>query len=266
MGVVNATPDSFSDGGTYNTLSAGVARAMEMIAHGVDILDIGGESTRPGAVPVPVEEEQRRTVPLIKALMTERSDLVISIDTRNEAVARAAVSAGACIVNDVSACTHSKGMASLIADSGVGVVLMHMLGQPRTMQEHPVYTDVLGEVTGYLGQRAGSLIAAGVAPEQILLDPGIGFGKTLAHNLTLLRGIPELIRETGFPLLVGLSRKRMLGEITGRDVNDRLAGSLAGMCVAIERGAQVIRVHDAKESCDAARVLDMVRRTSETEV
>jgi len=253
MGILNVTPDSFSDGGKFQTLETAVARGLQMAGEGADIIDVGGESTRPGAKPVQTSEEIARTVPIIGKLR-EKTDALISIDTRKTEVARAALAAGADIINDVSALAD-PGMAELAAESGAGVVLMHMLGTPETMQSEPRYDDVVSNVRNFLEERTAFAVARGVAAEQVALDPGIGFGKTDEHNLALLNGIPSLAA-AGRPVLIGASRKSFIGRVLGRGPDERLAGSLAAAAFSILRGAHVLRVHDVKESCDAARLLD----------
>jgi dihydropteroate synthase len=256
MGILNVTPDSFSDGGKFVDPEKAVARALQMIAEGADIIDIGGESTRPGSRPVPVPEEIARTVPIIKKLRA-KTDALISIDTRNAETALAAVAAGADIINDISALAD-PGMAAVAAETGAGVILMHMLGTPETMQNDPHYDEVVSEVRNFLEERTAFAVARGVAPEQIVLDPGIGFGKTDEHNLALLRSIPALAA-AGRPVLIGASRKGFIGRLTGRGPEERLAGSLAAATFSILRGAHILRVHDVKESCDAARLVDTLR-------
>jgi len=257
MGILNTTPDSFSDGGKFQCLEKAVVRGLQMVAEGADIIDIGGESTRPGAKPVQILEEIERTVPIIGKLR-EKTDALISIDTRKTDVARAALAAGADIINDISALSDPD-MAAVAAETGAGLVLMHMLGTPETMQNDPCYDDVVSNVRNFLEERMAFAIERGVAPEQICLDPGIGFGKTDEHNLALLRGIPALAA-AGRPVLIGASRKSFIGRMTGRErPDDRLAGSLAAAAFAILRGAQILRVHDVKESCDTASLVDTLR-------
>lgn len=252
MGILNVTPDSFSDGGTFFARDAAVGHAVQMIDDGADIIDIGGESTRPGAAEVPVEEELSRVIPVIEEL-GRRRDIVISIDSTKTEVARAAIDAGARIVNDVSSCTNDEGMIELVRSSSAGVILMHMQGTPRTMQLDPCYDDVVEDVLAYLEQRIDALTTTGVERSRLAIDPGIGFGKTVEHNLALLRDLPKLGR-TQLPIVVGLSRKSFLGELTGRGVGERLGGSLAGLAWSVACGAHVIRVHDVRESRDAMRV------------
>jgi len=258
MGILNVTPDSFSDGGQFIAFPAAVERALEMIQQGADIIDIGGESTRPGADSVSAEEEAARVVPVIRAIR-EKVDCLISIDTQKAEVAEKAIEAGAAIVNDVSACTADSSMADVIRKSGVGVVLMHMRGTPRTMQSAPEYTNVVEEVATYLEGRMADLRELGIAPECMVVDPGIGFGKTVEHNCKLLAGLERLVK-TGHPVLIGLSRKSFLGKLTGADVGERIPASIAGAVYAVIRGAHIIRVHDVKETCEATRLVDILRR------
>ncbi len=259
MGVLNVTPDSFSDGGAYVAGSSALDRAKAMIDEGADIVDVGGESSRPGALPVSLEEELRRTIPVIEGIVSLGSDVLISIDTTKAEVARRALEAGAHIVNDISACTHDVGMTSVVASSGAGVIIMHMQGTPRTMQAAPAYQDVVQEVADYLDRRITVLEGQGVRRSSVCVDPGIGFGKTTEHNVRLLAGIDKLVA-LGCPVLVGLSRKSFLGKLTGLEVADRLAPSLAGIAYAMIKGAHVVRVHDVKESCAVARLMDMFKR------
>ena len=253
MGILNVTPDSFSDGGQYDGFDAAVARATEM-ARDADILDIGGESTRPGAVEVPVEEEIRRTAPVIRALRDAGLSLPISIDTRKARVAEAALDAGADIVNDVSALGFDPDLAGLVAERGVPVCLMHAKGDPETMQNNPRYDDVLGEVIATLADRVAFAEGQGIARDRIIADPGIGFGKTQAHNLTLLRGL-SAFHDLGLPVLLGASRKRFIGTIGGAaEARDRMPGSVAVALHGIAQGAQIIRVHDVAETAQAVRL------------
>lgn len=263
MGVVNVTPDSFSDGGRYGDAEAAIRRGLELVAEGVDILDVGGESTRPGAAPVPEAEERSRVVPVIRGLR-ERTGIPISVDTRKAAVAEAALAEGADIVNDVTALTHDARMLAVVRETGAGVVLMHMQGEPGTMQDRPAYGDVVAEVSAYLGERLQAVREAGIDPACVALDPGLGFGKTFAHNRRLLNELPALA-VWGRPLLVGLSRKRMIGRLTGRSPSERLAGSLAGLVFAVLRGAHIVRVHDGAASLDAVRVAVGLSREERTE-
>ncbi len=241
MGVVNVTPDSFSDGGLYLDPEAAIAHGHELAEAGADVLDVGGESTRPGAEEVSVAEELRRVVPVIEGL--RGLDARISVDTSKAAVAATALDAGAEIVNDVTALRGDSGMAALCAERGCGVVLMHMLGTPRTMQDEPHYDDVVAEVKAFLAERLDVAVAAGIAEEQIWLDPGVGFGKTLDHNTELLRRLGEL-RELGRPLVVGTSRKSFIGRLDGSPASERIGGTIASSLLAAANGAGVLRVHD----------------------
>ena len=254
MGVVNVTPDSFSDGGLWLDAQAAIAHGAAMHEQGAAILDIGGESTRPGAESVSEQEERRRVVPVIEGLRSAAPGAQISVDTSKLTVARAALDAGATYVNDVTAFRNDAGIAALVAEAGVDCCLMHMQGEPRTMQDSPRYDDVVSEVAAFLQERAAFAISEGIAPERIQLDPGIGFGKTLEHNLELLRRLGQ-IAALGFPVVVGVSRKRFLGAITGRDVAaDRVAATVAANVLAYERGAAVFRVHDVEQTVDGLRV------------
>ena len=253
MGVVNVTPDSFSDGGLFLDPDAAVRHGLELDAEGAAILDIGGESTRPRAAPVSAEEELRRVLPVTTGLVSAGVGAHISIDTSKAIVAAEALRAGATIVNDVTALRGDPEMGSVVASTGAALCLMHMLGDPRTMQEDPRYEDVVGEVKAFLEERMDVAIAAGVPEERIILDPGIGFGKTVAHNLELLRRLDELVA-IGRPVLIGTSRKSFLGRITGRDVDHRLAGTIATNVLAYTRGAQIFRVHEVAPIYDALRV------------
>jgi dihydropteroate synthase len=250
MGVVNVTPDSFSDGGRYLDAGAAVAHGRELAAQGAEILDVGGESTRPGAVEVDEAEELRRVEPVVTAL-TEVA--TVSIDTSKLAVAEAALNAGATIVNDVTAFQRDPGMAGLCAEREAGVVLMHMPGNPRTMQDDPRYEDVVDDVKAFLAARVEFAVGEGVAEERIWLDPGIGFGKTLEHNLELLRRLAEL-RELGRPLVIGASRKSFIGKVDGSEVDERIGGSIASSVLAVAEGADVLRVHDVAEMSQALTV------------
>ncbi len=243
MGIVNVTPDSFSDGGRYTDAGAAIAHALELEAEGAGILDIGGESTRPGADSVAAGEELRRVVPVIEGLRGHGVRAQISVDTSKASVAAAALDAGATLVNDVTALRGDAAMPELVAARRAECCLMHMLGEPRTMQNDPRYDDVVSEVKAFLEQRMAFAVAQGVAEERILLDPGIGFGKTAEHNLELLARVDELVA-LGRPVVIGTSRKSFLGRITGRAVDDRLAGTVTTNVLAFERGARVFRVHD----------------------
>jgi dihydropteroate synthase len=256
MGVLNVTDDSFSDGGRYRSLDAAVGHAMAMVQDGAAIIDIGGESTRPGAEPVPLQKELDRVLPVIEALKA-RVDTVISIDTMKPQVMRAAVGAGAGVINDVFA-LQAPGALEAVAGSSAAVCLMHMQGTPRTMQQNPVYGDVVREVKDFLQQRAEACRQAGIDAARIALDPGFGFGKTVEHNLRLLRGLAD-VTAGAYPVLIGLSRKSMLGKLTGRAASDRLAGGLALHAIGTLLGARIIRTHDVKETCDAIAVAWAVR-------
>ncbi|HWP60512.1 MAG TPA: dihydropteroate synthase [Candidatus Acidoferrales bacterium] len=262
MGVLNVTPDSFSDGGKFFDPGRAVARGLELAAEGADIIDIGGESTRPGSEPVPAAEEIGRVVPVIRALRRQVA-LPISIDTYKAEVARRALAEGADIVNDVSALRFDSGMAPLVAAEKVPVILMHMQGTPRTMQLSPSYRNVVSEVADFLRARARAAAEAGIDPGAIVIDPGIGFGKTLEHNLALLRRTRVFTR-LGFPLLVGVSRKAFIGRILDAGPEDRLEGSLAAAAAAVLGGAHIIRAHDARATARALRVLDAIRRAPVT--
>jgi dihydropteroate synthase len=252
MGVLNVTPDSFSDGGRFADADAAVAAAERMAADGAALVDVGGESTRPGSVPVDEAEELRRVMPVIERL-AGRLPIPVSIDTRKPGVMRRAVEAGASLVNDVGA-LRAPGAIEAVAGSGAAVCLMHMQGEPGTMQDAPRYADVVTEVREFLRQRVAACEAAGIGRARIAVDPGFGFGKSLEHNLALLAGLP-VIAADGLPLLVGLSRKRMIGALTGRGDGERLAGSLAAAVVAAQNGARIVRAHDVRETVDALRVV-----------
>lgn len=260
MGILNTTPDSFSDGGSYYknhrlSLDLAVRRAEQMLAEGAQIIDIGGESTRPGAPVVSEQEELERVVPVVEAVAGKLGALV-SVDTSSAQVIRESARHGAGLINDVRALQRDGALAAAAA-AGLPVCLMHMQGEPDTMQENPHYSDVVEQVSSFLQQRITDCLAAGIAREQILLDPGFGFGKTLAHNLALLQRLPEFAR-LGLPLLVGMSRKSMVAQLLGRPVEQRLAGSLALALLAAERGASIIRVHDVAETVDVLKVLAAV--------
>jgi dihydropteroate synthase len=255
MGVVNVTPDSFSDGGLYLDAEAAIAHGRELVAQGADILDVGGESTRPGAEEVDEAEELRRVLPVVQEL--GKSGAVVSIDTSKSGVAEAALDAGARIVNDVTALRRDPEIGALCAEREVGVVLMHMQGEPRSMQENPVYEDVVDEVKAFLAERMEVAVAAGVTEERIWLDPGIGFGKTLEHNLELLRRLAELC-DLGRPLVIGPSRKSFIGKIDGSPIEDRIGGTIASSVLAVAEGADVLRVHDVAEVRQAVTVTTAV--------
>ncbi|HYM57072.1 MAG TPA: dihydropteroate synthase [Solirubrobacteraceae bacterium] len=251
MGVVNVTPDSFSDGGMFLDRDAAVEHGTRLAAEGAAILDVGGESTRPGAEPVPAAEELRRVIGVIEGLRATGAQL--SVDTSKVAVARAALDAGASIVNDVTAFRGEPELAAVVAARGSECCLMHMLGTPRTMQDDPRYADVVSDVKAFLEERLAFAVAEGVAEDRVMLDPGIGFGKTLEHNLELLRRLDELVA-LGRPIVVGASRKSFLGRITGRETRDRAVATAAVNVLALERGALVFRVHDVPETRDALAV------------
>jgi dihydropteroate synthase len=253
MGVVNVTPDSFSDGGEFLEPEAAVAHGRQLVEEGADILDVGGESTRPGAEPVSVEEELARVVQVVSDLASPSDGPRISIDTTKFEVAQAALDGGATIVNDVSAFRFAPELAGLVAERGADCCLMHMLGEPRTMQEDPRYDDVVSNVKAFLEERLGFAVSAGVREEHVWLDPGIGFGKTVEHNLELLRRLDE-IAAIGRPVVVGTSRKSFLGRLTGRSERERVPGTLATNVIALERGADIFRVHDVAAARDALDV------------
>ena len=253
MGVLNVTPDSFSDGGLYLDAEAAVAHAQEMAAEGAAIVDVGGESTRPGAQPVPEREELERVIPVVERIAVD-AEPTVSIDTRKLAVAEAAVQAGARIVNDVSAFRSDPGMAALVASAGATCCLMHMLGDdPRTMQDDPRYGDVVSEVKAFLEERLAFAVSEGVPEGHVWLDPGIGFGKTPEHNLELIRRLDEIVA-IGRPVVIGSSRKSFLGRITGRTERERAAATVAANVLAYERGASIFRVHDVSEAVDSLKV------------
>ncbi|MFA7400454.1 MAG: dihydropteroate synthase [Sideroxydans sp.] len=256
MGIVNVTPDSFSDGGHHASTQAAIDHAQRLIEEGADMLDIGGESTRPGAAFVSEQEELDRVLPVIQGLRSIA--IPISIDTYKPSVMRAALAAGASMVNDVNA-LQTEGALDVIAKSNAAVCLMHKQGTPATMQQSPVYQDVLGEVSEFLRKRIEVLEAAGIARQRIVIDPGFGFGKTVAHNLELL-GQLDSLRKLGVPILAGLSRKSMLGAITGRDVSDRVVASVAAALLAVQRGASIVRVHDVRDTVDALKILNAVNK------
>ena len=257
MGVLNLTPDSFYDGGRYLTPQVAMKRALSMVEEGADIIDIGGESSRPGARPVSVEEELARVVPVIEAVAS-RSDVLISVDTTKSAVARAAIAHGASIINDISSLCFDSNMAGVVAKGGVHLVLMHMQGRPETMQQDPAYTDVVSEIKAFLRERMAAAVSAGIDRTRLIVDPGIGFGKRLSHNLAILRRLDEF-EGLGVPILVGLSRKSFLGELLDLPTSERLVGTIAANAVAIVNGADIIRVHDVKEGRRTADVAVRLR-------
>jgi dihydropteroate synthase len=263
MGIVNVTPDSFSDGGRYLSVDAAIEHGLTLAAEGAAILDVGGESTRPGAQPVGADEEGRRVLPVIQGLIAARGTIAsadrasISVDTSKAVVAAGALAAGAAMVNDVTALRGDPELAAVCAEAGAEVCLMHMLGEPRTMQKDPRYGDVVEDVKAFLATRIEYAVGAGIAEERILVDPGIGFGKTLEHNLELLRRLDEIVA-LGRPVVVGTSRKSFLGKLTGRDVGDRLAATIASNVIAFQHGARIFRVHDVAPVRDALAIADAV--------
>jgi dihydropteroate synthase len=259
MGVLNVTPDSFADGGRYAAVAAAVARGVAMAGEGAAIIDVGGESTRPGAADVDEQEELARVVPVIEQLVA-RVAVPVSVDTSKPAVMRAAIAAGASLVNDVRA-LRAPGALESVAGTGAAVCLMHMQGEPRTMQDAPAYVDVVAEVRQFLAQRVQACLAAGIDRERICVDPGIGFGKRLEHNLALLAAVDRLA-DPGLPVLIGVSRKSLVGIITGRPMEGRLAGSVAFAALAVMGGAAVIRAHDVAETLDAVKVASALRRAA----
>jgi dihydropteroate synthase len=258
MGVVNVTPDSFSDGGRFVDPDHAVQHGITLTRQGADLLDIGGESTRPGSTPVGAEEEAGRILPVLKSLRERLPDVLLSVDTSKASVARQAIEAGADLINDVTAGTGDPEMLSVVADSRAGYLLMHMQGTPGSMQQNPSYQHVIGEVLDFLRDRMAAATRVGIAADRLAVDPGIGFGKTLEHNLALLAGLREF-EQLDCPLVLGVSRKRWIGDLTGRPVEERLAGSLAGAAACVERGAHVLRVHDVAETRDLVRILDAIR-------
>ena len=258
MGILNVTPDSFSDGGRYLDANAAVRHGLAMVAEGADILDVGGESTRPGAAPVSEADEAARVLPVIEALGRE-AGVPVSIDTMKAGVARRAVEAGAAIINDVSALTADPDMIPVAAGSGAGIILMHMRGTPRTMQAEPAYDDVVADVRDYLAERAADVISGGVRADAVAVDPGIGFGKTVEHNVRLLVTLGELL-SLGYPVVVGLSRKSFLGQLTGREVGERLPATLAASTLCARQGVHVLRAHDVRATVDAVRLTAELRR------
>lgn len=251
MGILNVTPDSFSDGGQWSGKSAAIQHALDMQDQGADIIDIGGESTRPGAEAVPLQQELDRVIPVIEAIVPQLS-VPVSIDTSKPEVMRAAIAAGAGMINDIYA-LRQEGAVQAVAELGVPVCLMHMLGEPRVMQHKPVYEDVAAEVKCFLLDRAKHCEDGGILKNNIVLDPGFGFGKILQQNLDLFRGLPELVAG-GYPVMIGVSRKAMIGQLTGREMPDRVAGSVSAAVCAVRKGAAIVRVHDVAETRDALKV------------
>lgn len=262
MGVLNVTPDSFSDGGRFLAADAALEQALALVREGAAVVDIGGESTRPGSDPVGLDDELQRVVPVIEALAA-RAGVPISVDTTKAEVARRALAAGARMVNDVSALRTDPAMAEVVAEAGSPVCLMHMQGQPKTMQDAPRYDDVVGEVIAFLEERMAFAVSQGVREEQVLLDPGIGFGKTIEHNLTLLRHLDRLVA-LGRPVVLGTSRKRFLGAILGAEPGERVVGTMATTVIGLLAGAHVFRVHDVKPNYEALRVALAVREGAPT--
>ena len=256
MGILNVTPDSFSDGGKYSDQDKAVERALQMVEEGADIIDVGGESTRPGSRPVDAKTEMSRVAPVIERLRGKTGAL-ISIDTQKSVVAEAALKAGADIVNDISALESDQRMAETAVRYKAGVILMHKKGEPRNMQDDPRYDNVVEEVSGYLKERVNFLRTAGIASEAMAVDPGLGFGKTAGHNVRLVAHLDKL-KACGRPVVIGLSRKRFLGQLTGRNVDERLAASLGALAFCLLNGASVLRVHDVKESHDVFSVLKAI--------
>jgi dihydropteroate synthase len=262
VGILNVTPDSFSDGGDFLDPEAAAMRAAAMLDEGAGMLDVGGESTRPGSDPVSQEEEIRRVVPVIERILSARPEAVISVDTYRSGTATAALEAGASLVNDVTAIRGDPRMASVIQDAGCPVILMHMQGEPKTMQKDPHYKDVVREVRDFLAERAEYAVAAGVRPEHIIVDPGIGFGKNLEHNLDLLNNLGAIV-DLGLPVLIGVSRKRFMERITGvQEAKARVSGTVAASVLAYERGATFFRVHDVRANREALAVAEAVLHTS----
>jgi dihydropteroate synthase len=260
IGVVNVTPDSFSDGGLHLDADAAVAHGLELAEQGADVLDVGGESTRPGAEPVPAADEIARVVPVVERLAAKLPDVPISVDTRKPEVARAALEAGASIVNDIGAGTE-PGMFEAVREAGAGIILMHMKGEPRTMQVDPTYGDVVAEVTAYLRDRLEAAVGAGLERDRLCVDPGIGFGKSLQHNLELLRAVGRMREDLGVPYLVGPSRKRFIGTLTGADdPSDRVEGTAGAVAWCAAQGVDLVRVHDVRTMRRVVQVVDAIAR------
>jgi len=261
VGILNVTPDSFSDGGDFLDPEAAAEHAATMLDEGAGILDLGGESTRPGSDPVSQEEELRRVIPVIERVLTVRQEAVISVDTYRAGTAAAAIEAGARIINDVTALRSDPRMASVVKEAACPVILMHMKGEPKTMQSEPHYEDVVREVRDFLARRAEYAVSAGIGPENVIVDPGIGFGKNLEHNLTLLRNLDAIV-DLGFPVLIGASRKTFIGRITGvQEARERAFGTVATTVLAYERGATFFRVHDVRANREALAVAEAVLDT-----
>jgi dihydropteroate synthase len=259
MGIVNVTPDSFSDGGMFDDADAAVKHGLQLLEEGADVLDVGGESTRPGADSVGEDEELARVLPVVEGIRREAAEAILSVDTRKAVVASEALAAGADVVNDIGA-GGDPGMLGVVASAGAGMVLMHMQGEPKTMQSEPRYGEVVGEVRSFLAERLGGAVAAGIGRDRLCIDPGIGFGKNLEHNLALLRSIGSF-RELGVPVLVGVSRKRFVGELSGAgDPAQRLEGSVAAAVWCASQGVEMLRVHDVGSTVRALRVVDAIAR------
>ena len=259
MGIINVTPDSFSDGGKYANVEATVMRAKQMVADGADIIDIGGESSRPGAEPITANEECRRVIPVVQAL-AEQSQIPISVDTYKAKVAHEALSAGACVINDITALHGDPNMCQIVADAQAGVILMHMQGVPATMQKAPIYQNVVTEVHAWLTEVASQAVDRGIDSSRIMIDPGIGFGKTFDHNLAILRHLMQF-RGIGYPMLVGVSRKKFIGRILDLPVHQREEGTAATVAWSIINGANVVRVHDVARMKQVAQVINTICRT-----
>jgi dihydropteroate synthase len=259
MGVLNVTPDSFSDGGKYLDIKSACKRAMQIEKEGADILDIGGESTRPGSLLVSIDDELNRIMPVIERLK-DKLKIPISVDTNKYEVARCALKQGACIINDISGLHGDKRLASLCAKHSAGIIIMHMRGKPRTMQKRPFYNNLLKDIADYLKEGIAAALSAGIRRESVVIDPGIGFGKTLRHNLSIIKNI-DYFRQSGYPLLIGASRKSFLGRVTGLDTGQRLAPTIAVNAIAVYCGADIIRVHDVRESIAALKMADCIKKS-----
>lgn len=257
MGVLNVTPDSFSDGGRYTNPDAAVAHALRMVEQGADVLDIGAESTKPGALPIDEEEERRRLIPIVRAICRQTT-IPVSIDTTKASIAQQALDAGAALINDISALRFDARMGEVVAKSGAGLILMHMQGNPQTMQHAAQYTDVVEEVRQFLKTRLDAAKESGIPPERILLDPGIGFGKNCQHNVVLLARLDALLT-LGRPLVVGVSRKAFIGKILGRPIDERLMGTAGAVAVAVMKGARMVRVHDVAPIRDVVKMIEAIQ-------
>ena len=259
MGVLNVTPDSFSDGGKYFNIRSACSRALEIEREGADILDIGGESTRPGSLPVSLDDELSRIIPVIRKLKNKLK-IPISVDTNKYEVANQSIREGACIINDVSGLHGDRRLAGLCAEYSTGIIIMHMKGQPRTMQKRPFYDNLLNNIKDYLKEGITTALSAGIRKESIVIDPGVGFGKTVKHNLSVIKNI-DYFKQTGYPLLIGISRKSFLGHITGLDTQERLIPTIAANALAVYFGADIIRVHDVKESIAALKIAHSIKES-----